>query len=128
MEPFEPPTVVTKKPVVTAAPTATEPTAAQVSVSFEQMASELSPEATKTLDTLAMQLQDAPNLRVQIRAFAESEDGNASTARRMSLSRALMVRSYLTDKGIKPARLDVRALGSETDQAPVDRADIVFVK
>jgi len=32
------------------------------------------------------------------------------------------------DKGIKAVRLDVRALGSETDQTPIDRVDLVFVR
>ncbi len=46
----------------------------------------------------------------------------------MSLSRALMVRSYLADKGIKPVRLDVRALGSKTTRGPNDRVDIIFLR
>lgn len=125
--PAEPPPA-TKMSGYHRAPAAAVPTLAGMSVSFAKAASDLSPEAIATLDALAAQLQAMPDMRIQIRAYAESEDGNASTARRLSLSRALMVRSHLTDKGIKPARLDVRALGSETDKAPTDRADIVFVK
>jgi outer membrane protein OmpA-like peptidoglycan-associated protein len=46
----------------------------------------------------------------------------------MSLSRGLMVRSYLTEKGISPSRLDVRALGAEGDAPPSDQVELVFVK
>ena len=63
------------------------------------------------LDNTAAFLMQSPNIRVQIQAYSHSENQSKSDARRMSLSRGLMVRSYLTDKGIKPVRLDIRALG-----------------
>jgi len=67
-------------------------------------------------------------MRVQIRAYAGDNNIGQSGARRMALSRGLIVRAYLTDKGIKPTRLDIRALGSKTKKTPLDRVDIVFVK
>jgi len=99
-----------------------------VTIAFDKNSSELSPAAAKDLDTLAMQLKDMPNQRLQIRAYATDADGNESNARRISLSRGLMVRSYLVEKGIKPVDLDVRALGSDSDQAPSDEVEVVFVK
>ncbi len=80
------------------------------------------------LASLAAQLADMPDMRLQLRAYAQSDDGGQSSARRMSLSRGLMVRSYLIDKGIKPVRLDVRAMGTESDSGPIDRVDLVFVR
>ncbi|MBI3440814.1 MAG: OmpA family protein [Proteobacteria bacterium] len=104
------------------------PTHADLSVVFDKNSSTPPPEAEKSLDTIVAQMNSLPDTRLQIRAYATGEDGNSSSARRMALSRALMVRAYMTDKGIKPIRLDVRALGSETDKAPTDRVDLVFVR
>jgi outer membrane protein OmpA-like peptidoglycan-associated protein len=73
-------------------------------------------------------MQSLGDLRVQIRGFARDDGNGQSSARRMSLSRVLVVRSYLMDKGVKPVRLDVQALGTETDKTPLDRVDLVFVR
>jgi outer membrane protein OmpA-like peptidoglycan-associated protein len=64
--------------------------------------------------------------RLQVRGYAAGEDGSKSSARRIALSRALSVRSYLMDKGVKAKRVDVRAMGSETDRNPLDRVDLIF--
>lgn len=107
---------------------AAAPSADDLSVEFESRSSSLSDAAAKKLDDLSRQMLDAPEMRVQIRAYAKGDDSGESSARRMSLSRALIVRSYLMDKGIKATRLDVRALGTETDRMPIDRADLVFTR
>jgi outer membrane protein OmpA-like peptidoglycan-associated protein len=85
----------------------------------------LSDGAKQQLDQLARVLQDNPRQRVQLMAFAEGTEDTASQARRLSLSRALAVRTYLIDKGIRSTRMDVRALGSTAEQGPLDRVDIV---
>lgn len=65
--------------------------------------------------------------RLQIRSYASSTDENISNARRISLTRALSIRTYLLSKGIEPQRLDIRALGSQTNQTPLDRVDLLIV-
>ena len=45
----------------------------------------------------------------------------------MSLSRALAVRSYLIEQGIRSTRIDVRALGLAGDSGPLDRVDVVLL-
>ena len=109
-------------------PTAAIPTHEEMTVVFDKNSSELSTAAEKNLDAIVTQLKDLPDLRIQLRAYATSESGNQSDARRMSLSRGLMVRSYLIDKGVKPASIDVRALGAEGDKPPSDQVEVVFVK
>ena len=72
-------------------------------------------------------MKDHPNWRLQIQAFASPSGHGISSARRTSLSRALSVRSYLLDQGIRAHRLDVRALGAKTNRDPQDRVDLVFL-
>ncbi|MBT6085598.1 MAG: hypothetical protein HOH22_07570 [Rhodospirillaceae bacterium] len=42
----------------------------------------------------------------------------------MSLSRALSVRSFLIDNGIRSTQIDVRALGNKTTEKPINRVDV----
>ena len=65
-------------------------------------------------------------VRKSVRGYASGEEGGKTNAKRIALSRALAVRSYLMDKGIKPNRVDVRAYGVESDRAPLDRVDLIF--
>lgn len=67
--------------------------------------------------------------RLQVVAYASSQGTNTSAARRLSLSRALAVRSYLIDKGIRSTRIDVRAMGTPegASAGPADRVDLVLV-
>ena len=108
-------------------PTAAVPSLSDLSFEFEPTSSDLSPAAQKKLADLGALMKEAPEMRAQIRAYAKG-DGDNSNARRMSLSRGLIVRSFLMEKGVKPTRLDVRALGADTDHAPIDRVDLVFVR
>jgi len=79
------------------------------------------------LDALAAQYANGED-RLQIRAYAAStvSDGG-SGARRLSLTRALAVRQYLIDKGIRSTRIDVRALGAPTDGSTADRVEVAPV-
>ncbi len=116
---------------VAAAPAETMPivpSVADLTLNFHGNSSDLTTESQKKLDIVIRQMKDTVDGRLQVRGFATGEDGSKSSARRIALSRALMVRSYLMDKGVKPTRVDVRALGTETDRSPLDRVDLVFVR
>ena len=77
---------------------------------------------------MAASLAGDEQKRLQVVAYAASQ-GNTSAARRLSLSRALAVRSYLIDKGIRSTRIDVRAMGAPeaASSGPADRVDLVVV-
>ena len=104
------------------------PTMSDLTLTFTGNSSDLSPETQKKLDGVIHQMSEMTDGRLQVRGYAAGEDGSKSSARRIALSRALSVRSYLMDKGIKPTRVDVRALGTETDRSPIDRVDLLFVR
>ncbi|MDI1226964.1 MAG: OmpA family protein [bacterium] len=99
-----------------------------LTLGFPGNSSDLTGESQKKLDAVIRQMADMIEGRLQVRGYASGEDGSQSSARRIALSRALAVRSYLMDKGIKPNRVDVKAAGSETDRQPLDRVDLIFAR
>ena len=94
------------------------------SVAFAPGNADLSGDSRKVLDSFAGSLTAAPNLRMQLLAYAGEPNLSASQARRLSLSRALAVRSYLISKGIRSTRIDVRALGNKVPSGTPNRVDL----
>jgi outer membrane protein OmpA-like peptidoglycan-associated protein len=100
-------------------------TGSQPHVDFAAGTAELTPGARTELDAIAKKLTAAEDMRVQLVAYATGSNDEANLARRLSLSRALNVRAYLIDHGVRNTRMDVRALGNRPDGAkPADRVDI----
>jgi outer membrane protein OmpA-like peptidoglycan-associated protein len=97
-------------------------------IAFAVGSAALADQAKEKLGEVSRTLSANSELRLQIVAYASGNDDNSSQARRLSLSRALAVRSYLIDNGIRSTRMDVRALGNKFDTGPGDRVDLVIVK
>lgn len=102
------------------------PTMADLTLEFAGTSSDLTPETQQKLVNIIPLLQESKARRLAVHAYAAGEDGSKTSARRISLSRALAVRSFLMDNGVEPTRVDVRALGLETDRKPLERVDLVF--
>lgn len=97
-------------------------------IDFAVGTADLSPAARSALDAIAKALASDDSKRVQLVAYATGTDDEANQARRLSLSRALNVRGYLIDHGVRNTRMDVRALGNRpAGNKPADRVDIVFL-
>jgi outer membrane protein OmpA-like peptidoglycan-associated protein len=106
--------------------TATGTTSAgDVRLSFAEGSAELSDGAKQSLLGLAKSLAQDTSSRVQLLAYAADGGEGTSRARRLSLSRALAVRAFLIDQGVRSTRMDVRALGSNAGDGPADRVDIL---
>ncbi|MEC7488140.1 MAG: hypothetical protein VYA17_00995 [Pseudomonadota bacterium] len=73
------------------------------------------------LDSIAHFMKRKSSLRLKVLAYARG-----SHARRLSLSRALTVRSHLINKGVHGTLIDVRALGTESQGGPPDRVDVII--
>jgi outer membrane protein OmpA-like peptidoglycan-associated protein len=97
----------------------------KLQLDFETGSAKLSDSTRATLQDLASTLKETSGQRIQLMAYAKGGDDGASRARRLSLSRALAVRSFLIDQGIRSTRMDVRALGDTAQAGPLDRVDIV---
>lgn len=120
-----------KKPSQTASlpPVSRKPaTANLVRLAFKGGEAKLPAPAIKQLDDVVGKLTKQSTLRLQLLAYADGTTSSGSQARRLSLSRALAVRSYLIEKGIRSTRIDVRALGNQVKGSPADRVDIVINK
>lgn len=100
----------------------------EYSLAFGADSFELSDNARRQLDQVITAMGRDDSLRIQLQAYAQGDGANASKARRLSLSRALQVRSYLIDQGVRSTRIDVRALGSNVPSGPADRVDIKTVQ
>ncbi|MGM0421669.1 MAG: OmpA family protein [Pseudomonadota bacterium] len=98
------------------------------SLVFDGANSDLKPELQQNLDSVIAELEADENRRLQLRSYAASTDGSSSSARRVALGRAIKVRKYFMDQGIRSTRIDVRALGDETEQTPLNRVDMVLVR
>jgi outer membrane protein OmpA-like peptidoglycan-associated protein len=88
---------------------------------------DLPDDAQATLRAAVASLKADPALRIQLKAYAAGGKESESRARRLSLSRALGVRSFLIKQGIEPTRIDVRALGSNVPDGSPERVDVSLV-
>ena len=85
----------------------------------------LSADALAMLSKLADELS-GNDVRIQLSAYAGAKSDSLSDANREALKRALLVRDYLTGKGLAESRVIVRALGP-APSGPRDRVDIAFL-
>lgn len=97
-------------------------------IEFSNTATKIPDGIKNKLRALAEGVRDKSDLRLQLMAYAGSEGLSASKARRMSLSRALSVRSFLIENGVRSTRIDVRALGNKTSEKPANRVDVNIAK
>ena len=133
------PKVMAKKPKATAARPAIKASAKlkqmatltpagdnALEVRFRSGSSVLSRDDERRLKAMAQSLATTET-RLQLKAYAEATGNDTSKARRLSLSRALVVRSFLIENGLRSTRIDVRALGIARDGGAPDRVDIVTI-
>ena len=110
--------------------TASVPTAIDIKpgqalrINFADIDTKLIDANKPSLLALATAMQGKTEFRLQLLAYAGGKDLSTSKARRMSLSRALSVRSFLIDNGIRSTQIDVRALGNKTTEKPINRVDV----
>ena len=125
-----------KAPAISAAPATTEQASTAsatssddgaVQVIFNGGDTKLSADGQAAVDRVLGELEKSDGVRVQLMAYAVGDDLTASQARRISLSRALSVRSYLIEKGMRSSRIDVRALGDKGEGDPKNRVDVNLI-
>jgi outer membrane protein OmpA-like peptidoglycan-associated protein len=97
-----------------------------VTVLFASESEHLPDAARSDLEKIAQKMAQDEGLTLQLLAYAAGDEANASKARRLSLTRALKVRTYLMEMGVRTGRIDVRGLGNKSEGGPADRVDLVL--
>ena len=121
------PTPPTRPAAAAASPLPPEPVippakgAVAATVAFAGQSAELSDSAKTDLDRLAKNLGDRSLRKIEIRAYA---GGGDPESRKVSLARALVVRSYLIDRGVK-VRIEVGSYGGDSRGGGSERVDIL---
>lgn len=95
--------------------------AVAATIAFSGQSAELNEAGKTDLDRLAKNIGDRSLRQIEIRAYA---GGGDLDSRKISLARALVVRSYLIDKGVK-ARIEVGAYGGDSRGGGSERVDIL---
>jgi len=91
---------------------------------FEKDATKLPSSAVSPLKEMVKAISGS-NDRIQLVAYADASSNGA--ARRLSLGRALVIRSKLMELGVPNNKIEVRALGRPSDGTPADRVDLKLV-
>jgi outer membrane protein OmpA-like peptidoglycan-associated protein len=99
------------------------PAAPAVTVPFERQSVEIAEAGRGALDGLARTLSERGVRQLELRGYASADD--TGDARKLALVRALSVRSYLIDQGVK-ARIEVIANGQPARSAPKERVDVIL--
>jgi outer membrane protein OmpA-like peptidoglycan-associated protein len=99
-----------------------------LTIPFAMDSSRLSENSQSDLERMAHRMERDETLSLQLLAYAAGDEANASKARRLSLSRALEVRKYLMEMGVRSTRIEVRALGNKVEDGAPDRVDAVLAR
>ncbi len=137
-----PPTValapVPPAPAATAAPPPPPPLSATANstasssggglqVTFGAGQSDLSPASAAAVQALVKTAPTGDGTSFNVVAYAAGTPEDPSTARRLSLARALAVRSALMASGISSSRIYVRALGAQEGDKTPDRVEVAVL-
>jgi outer membrane protein OmpA-like peptidoglycan-associated protein len=91
---------------------------------FEAGKADLTPADQAAIQDLARSIPAPAADSISVLAYAAGKPDDPSTARRLSLSRGLAVRSVLLASGVPSAQIYVRALGSTPSNGPADRVEL----
>jgi outer membrane protein OmpA-like peptidoglycan-associated protein len=96
-------------------------------VTFGAGQADLSPSSAAAIKSLVAGAPPGTNTSFNVAAYAAGTPEDPSTARRLSLSRALAVRSALMADGVSSTHIYVRALGAASGDEPPDRVDLAVL-
>ncbi|MDA0663560.1 MAG: OmpA family protein, partial [Proteobacteria bacterium] len=97
-----------------------------ISIGFDGEQSDLPASATGPLDALIERMNQDTNIRIRLNGYASAAGDSPSKARRISLFRALAVRTYMMKNGIRSTRIDIHALGNKGEQDDQNKVDVII--
>jgi len=114
-------------PISDTATSAATSTGTGLRVTFGTGESDLSPASAAAIHAMVKSAPSGETTSFNVVAYAAGTPEDPSTARRLSLARALAVRSALIADGIASARIYVRALGAVAGDSEPDRVDLAVL-
>ncbi|MDD3370353.1 MAG: OmpA family protein [Alphaproteobacteria bacterium] len=103
-------------------PIALDPTLS--AVLFSHLSENIETSSKTTLDKLVVILKKNDGARISLTAYADGAGLSPREVHRLSLARALAIRSYLSSKGISESRIDIQAEGASAPTGYPDRVDV----
>ncbi len=97
-------------------------------LAFASGLSKLDDAPTALLKEIANGAKTDRSIRLKLLAYADAAGQTASQSRRLSLARALAVRAYLIDEGVRSIQFEVHANGKKLEGGPPDRVDVIVGK
>jgi outer membrane protein OmpA-like peptidoglycan-associated protein len=114
-------------PISDSAATATTKVGAGLRVTFGAAEADLSPASAEAIRTIVQSAPAGDSTTFNVIGYAAGTPEDPSTARRLSLSRALAVRNALMADGVTSSRIYVRALGATGGDESPDRVDLAVM-
>jgi outer membrane protein OmpA-like peptidoglycan-associated protein len=114
-------------PISDSATSAATATGHGLRVTFGTDEADLSPASASAIHDFVQSAPSGDSASYNVVAYAAGTPEDPSTARRLSLSRALAVRSALMADGISSTHIYVRALGATAGDATPDRVDVAVL-
>jgi outer membrane protein OmpA-like peptidoglycan-associated protein len=114
-------------PISDSATSAATATGHGLRVTFGTDEADLSPSSASAIHDFVQSAPSGDSASYNVVAYAAGTPEDPSTARRLSLSRALAVRSALMADGISSTHIYVRALGATAGDATPDRVDVAVL-
>ena len=111
-------------PIAPGAATTAAATPSGLRLSFGSGQSDLSPTSADSIKRLVQAVPIGETTTFNVLAYATGDPDDPSVARRLSLARAIAVRSVLMADGVPSTRIYLRALGSVPGDGPPDRVDL----
>jgi outer membrane protein OmpA-like peptidoglycan-associated protein len=114
-------------PISDSASSAATTVGAGLRVTFGAGEADLSPASAAAIKDVVQSAPVGDSTSFNVLAYAAGKPEDPSTARRLSLARALAVRSTLMANGVASSRIYVRALGSTGGGEAPDRVDLAVM-
>src|SRR5262249_18284913 len=114
-------------PVSETANSSATSTAKGLRVTFGTGQADLSPASAEAIKAIVHSIPSGDNTNFNVEAYAAGTPEDPSTARRLSLARALAVRSALMANGVGSSHIYVRARGAAAGDETPDRVDLAVV-
>ncbi|MEM9469252.1 MAG: OmpA family protein [Pseudomonadota bacterium] len=94
---------------------------------FDEKEANLSDQKQEVLFDHVVPVLSKNSQTLNVTAYATPQNGILHADKRMSLSRALAIREFLIEQGLKASQINIRAKGGETSIQPYDRVELELV-